>query len=504
MLKQKIVLSYGSMMITNVFSIIAGIIVARIAGPTVMGTVAFGLSFVMMWDFINDPGISTAHIKFVSEGRDQGKCLATYTRIKLGLVTIFLFVVFLTYFIQKLCLHVKYSSKATDLVILISLLTTLVSTIVQIPRASWFARIERAKIDLPSMIESISSKSIRILVAALGFGAVALSLVNLGTALLVLLPINLYFFMKEPFSKFDKQLAKDYLRYGAPLVFYAAAVNLFTYFDRVLLQNLTSVKQVGLYSVGFSFSQPFQYIGTVIGNLFFPLFSSKIAKSEFESIRQMILKYNRFLIIFILPVILLFVVYAPTLVWVLLGKAYLESVNVVRLVILGIFINIYQLPLGNLLMGSGKFRLAAIISWINTICFGGMIFFLASPHMLDMGATGAALAVLLSYLILTSLYYYAIRRLIPGLPYVRDFPFWLYQLAFAGVFYLIYSYFRGQNNLLVIYVFPFLFVILNFALQSATRMIKKSDWQALKKFLNLLELFGYIKREFKNRSSRNE
>jgi hypothetical protein len=41
MLKQKIVLSYGSIMVTNVFSIIAGIVVARIAGPTVMGTLAF-------------------------------------------------------------------------------------------------------------------------------------------------------------------------------------------------------------------------------------------------------------------------------------------------------------------------------------------------------------------------------------------------------------------------------------------------------------------------------
>jgi O-antigen/teichoic acid export membrane protein len=501
MLKQKIVLSYGSMMVTNVFSIIAGIIVARIVGPTVMGTLAFGLSFVMMWDFINDPGISTAHIKFVSEGRDQGKCLATYGVIKLGLVTVFSLVVLSVYSVQRLLLHAKYESRATDLVIFISLVTVVASRIVEIPRATWFARTERTKVDLPVMIESISSRSIRILIAALGFGAVALALVNLSTALLILLPINLYFFLKEPFAIFNNKLAKEYLRYGAPLVFLASSNTLYAYFDRVLLQNLTDVKQVGLYSIGFSFSQPFQYIGAAIGGLFFPLFSSKIAKNEFDSIRQMILKYNRFLVIFILPMVLLFVVYAPTLVPLLLGKAYLESINVVRLVILGIFINVYQLPLGNLLLGSGRFKLAAIINWANTIFFAGMIFFLAAPRMMNLGASGAALASFLSYVLLTSLYYYVNRKVIPGLHYIRDFPVWIFQLAFAGVFYFVYSYFYRERNLVLIYTFPIFFSIFNFGLMAVARLIKKSDWQDLKDFFNLSELFDYIKKELKNRPS---
>jgi O-antigen/teichoic acid export membrane protein len=499
MLKQKIVLSYGSMMVTNVFSIIAGIIVARLVGPTVMGTLAFGLSFVMMWDFINDPGVSTAHIKFVSEGRDQGSCLGTYSAIKFGLAILFASLVLSIYLVRKLMFHVRYDSKVTDLVILISLATVVVSRIIEIPRATWFARTERTKIDLPVMIESISSRSLRILVAALGFGAVALALANLSTALLIVLPINLYFFLKEPFSRFNKHLAMDYLRCGAPLILYGAAGTLYAYFDRVLLQNLTDVKQVGLYSIGFSFSQPFQYIGQVIGGLFFPLFSGMIAKSEFASIRQMIIKYNRFLVIFILPIVLLFVVYAPTLVPFLLGKAYLESINVVRLVILGIFINVYQLPLGSLLMGSGRFRLAAIIGWINTICFAGLIYFLAAPHVMNLGATGAALASFLSYVLLTSLYYVVNRKLIRGLRYIRDLPLWIYQFAFAGVSYLAYSFLYRQKNLAFIYVFPVLVLVVNLAVMAGTRLIKKSDWQNLKDFLNLSELFGYIKAELKNR-----
>jgi O-antigen/teichoic acid export membrane protein len=419
----------------------------------------------------------------------------------LGLATAFVSAVLGVYLIQKFFLHAKYDSKSTDLVIFISLLTAVISNIAHIPRASWIARTERTKIDIPFLFESVGSKSMRILIAALGFGAVGLSLVNLGAALLILLPINLYFFLKEPFSKFDKKLAKEYLRYGAPLIFLVAANTLFSYFDRVLLQNLTNAKQVGLYSVGFSFSQPFLYIGTAISGLFFPLFSSKIAKNEFESIRQLILKYNRFLIIFILPMVLLFVVYAPTLVLLLLGKAYLESVDVVRLVVLGIFINIYQLPLANVLMGAGRFRLAAIIGWINTICFAGLIYFLAAPHMLNLGATGAALAVFLSYVLLTSLYYYVNRKVIPRLQYIRDFSFWIFQFLFAAVSYLGYSYLYRHKNLAFIYAFPIFFIIFNFGLMAVARMIKKSDWENLRDFFNLSELFGYIKKELKNRPS---
>ena len=73
MLKQKFIVQYGSMAITQIVGMVAGIVVARLVGPGVMGMVAYATSFVSLLGFIN--GIfGSAHIKLVSEGRDH-KCM---------------------------------------------------------------------------------------------------------------------------------------------------------------------------------------------------------------------------------------------------------------------------------------------------------------------------------------------------------------------------------------------------------------------------------------------
>ena len=82
MLAQKIMLSYGSRLFIQLIQIIASIVVARVAGPTVLGTVAFGLAFVSMFEFLASFGIGPAHVKLVSEGQDLGKCISTYSVLK--------------------------------------------------------------------------------------------------------------------------------------------------------------------------------------------------------------------------------------------------------------------------------------------------------------------------------------------------------------------------------------------------------------------------------------
>lgn len=67
MLAQKLILGYDSKIVIQFIQIAAGILVAIIAGPTVLGAVAFGLAFVSMFEFLADLGIGTAHIKLISE-----------------------------------------------------------------------------------------------------------------------------------------------------------------------------------------------------------------------------------------------------------------------------------------------------------------------------------------------------------------------------------------------------------------------------------------------------
>ncbi len=100
MLKQKFIVQYGSMAITQIVGMVAGIIVARLAGPGVMGMVAYGTSYVSLFGFIN--GIfGTAHIKLVSEGRDHSECMGVFTRLQIICALIYFIVVLTLFLVQK-------------------------------------------------------------------------------------------------------------------------------------------------------------------------------------------------------------------------------------------------------------------------------------------------------------------------------------------------------------------------------------------------------------------
>ena len=83
MLAQKLVLSYASKIAVQFIQMAAMFVVARIVGPNVLGTVAFGLAFVSMFLFVSDLGLSSAHMKLISEGQDEAKCIGTFGRLKI-------------------------------------------------------------------------------------------------------------------------------------------------------------------------------------------------------------------------------------------------------------------------------------------------------------------------------------------------------------------------------------------------------------------------------------
>jgi O-antigen/teichoic acid export membrane protein len=148
MLAQKLVLSYYSKIASQMIQIAVSIVVARVAGPTVLGTVAFGLAFANMFKFLADLGIGTAHIKLISGGRDEAACIGTFARMKLFLIGVFFMVVLSIFLIQKHILHHNFESIIHERVILISLISLTIQFIFFIPRTTFAAKTEQAKQDL--------------------------------------------------------------------------------------------------------------------------------------------------------------------------------------------------------------------------------------------------------------------------------------------------------------------------------------------------------------------
>ena len=159
MLSQKLILSYSIKIIIQFFQIAVTIVVARVAGASVFGTVAFGLAYVSMFLFIADVGMGTAHIKLISEGKDESLCIGTFSRVQFVLSVIFFIVILSIYLFQKYVFDYKFESKVHEQVILIYIAIVTIQSFLNIPISTFMARTEQARMDIPDLIKFFFIKS---------------------------------------------------------------------------------------------------------------------------------------------------------------------------------------------------------------------------------------------------------------------------------------------------------------------------------------------------------
>ena len=100
MLKQKFLITYLTAILSLIFGMASSIIIARIAGPNVVGTLAFGMAFVTVFQFIADLGIGTAHQKLVTSTNDISDYIATYAVLKISTSFLFLVIIVAYYYVQ--------------------------------------------------------------------------------------------------------------------------------------------------------------------------------------------------------------------------------------------------------------------------------------------------------------------------------------------------------------------------------------------------------------------
>ncbi|NJO92342.1 MAG: oligosaccharide flippase family protein [Chloroflexia bacterium] len=375
-------------------TIAASIVVARVAGPTVMGTVAWALAYVQMLGFIADLGLGTAHIKMISEGKDLDKCIGTFIFLKLSASFLYFLVFMGNYLFQKFILGNEFESQTHEYVVFISLGMLMLQDIQTIASSTFAGKTEQAKQDIPYMIRGIMFQIFRVVIVLLGGKAVALAFGNLAAGILIF-PFYVYLFKKYPIGKFDKTLAKQYLKIAAPVLILGAATTLTNTIDKVLLQEFADSEQVGYYTAGFRVGGFILLISRSMSLLFFPMFSAAVAKGDFNYIKEKIFKFERFSFLFILPVVILITLYAEDVVMILLGDQYTPSIKIMAIVTVALFLDVFNTPYGNVITGLGKFKLVAVISIANLMVYAGLLLFFLTNKELDHGSQGVAYSLLI-------------------------------------------------------------------------------------------------------------
>jgi len=495
MLAQKLIFSYSSKIFMQFIQVAVTIVVARIAGATVLGTVAFGTAFVSMFIFISDFGVGSAHIKLVSEGKDEAACNGTFIRIQAFLVGVFFIVVLGFFLSQKYIFYYQFESPVHEQVIIVTLIAVTLSRVLYVFKASFMSKTEQAKQDIPAFIELLIFQSLRLIVVLLGYRALAIAFSKL-IAVIVITPVYIILFKNYIVGKFDRDLAKLYFLISFPVLITNIVDSFTKYVDKVFLQYLTNSAEVGYYVAGFRIGGLILMIGSSVGLLLFPTFSKAFSQNDFNRINSIIKKYEKFSLSFIFPVAMALSIYSDVIVNTVLGKEYIKTIPVLSIINISAFVFTFIISYGNALTGNGMFKLVAKLYIVNLLLFLSLTFFLVSPGLLNLGSTGLAASLLISNMFLGGLFIFFVRVKIKKIDVLPGLRLLVFGTVFSIIAFWIYQEFLFQMYL------KMLFAVLYFSgywgLAMAFKLIHRKDWLMLRELLNFKKMAVYVKSEIRN------
>ena len=497
MLKQRFLVDFGSKLFIYFLTSVAGILVSRIAGPEVIGTIGYATSFVSMFFFIFAL-FGTAHIKIVSEGENARDSNIVYTIIIFATLILFVSLVLGYMYIQKNFFD-KPFTETEEIVIYLTIVLIGLKGLFKIPEITFTALLEQVKINFPKLIQAVVYNVGRIIVVLLGFKAIALVSVNVLSSI-VILPIYIYL-MKKDFlaGKWNNDLFKRYLQIGFPILIINFTMTLTGNYAIVLFKDFSSVIELGYFFGATSLASMLIMIGGTAGSLFFPLFSKAFSEKKFGLIKDQIFKYERFLFLFVLPIIIILSVNAYTIIPFLLGDQYFASVPIFSILVFFSFIKIWGMPYYNLINGINKFNLNAIIHVFFTVVYFVILYFMTHRDYLNLGGLGLAITMLSFNIVKLSIWYFFANKTIDVKFDKSLLKFTIFSIVvyFMGKF--VFEYFIFDLNYWLKFAFLLLYTVFIYTSLYLIGLMQKSDVEFIIKLINVKALSDYFKSELKRK-----
>jgi O-antigen/teichoic acid export membrane protein len=225
---------------------------------------------------------------------------------------------------------------------------------------------------------------------------------------LLALPVAVWAIKKDLVLRFDLAISKRLLEYGHPFIFAGLAYWLFGSMDRWMLAWLSSVEEVGIYSVASRFASVVLFISTAFGQAWSPV-AMKIRLDNTSTYR---LIFGDILIVLCCGMLLAsagVALFAYEIIWWLLPHQYISAALPTSVLCLGVA---FQATIQVTAVGISierRTHLFARLSWVAV----GVNFLLNLLLIPRYGALGAAWATLASYMLLSGSYLFFTQRLHP-------------------------------------------------------------------------------------------
>ncbi len=192
--------------------------------------------------------------------------------------------------------------------------------------------------------------------------------------------------------KFDKSIAITLLKDSWPIIFSGAFALIYSRIDQVLIKNMLDAHSVGIYGAGVAIVEAWYFLPNIIMSSLFPaIINAKI--SSVDIYRERLKKLSVFLFILALMISLLTSIFAPLIIKILYGSAFIGSVWILQIYIWSIIGSFLSNLATNYLVAENYRKISFFMNFLPML----MNIILNIIWIPIYGIAGAAFATLISY-----------------------------------------------------------------------------------------------------------
>ncbi|MCD6512973.1 MAG: polysaccharide biosynthesis C-terminal domain-containing protein [Thermoplasmata archaeon] len=495
--------------LTGLLNYVALYVIARfyIFPKFAIGLLNFSIGFAAIFSIIANLGFPSAHIKRVSEGKDIGKCNATFFTIRLVLISLMTIATFSSIFIWRHVLHRGFQSELQEISVYIMLSYYILLALSQNFTVTYRAKKEIAISQLPMVFEATARTLATIYFVFMNYPVIYIVYTYIIGGFILFL--SSYYFFKEPVEKPNKEIFLSYLKFAIPVSLASVSYIIMTNLDKVLVQLFWSYNEGADYFSIVRISRYINNITVAFGMLLLPTISYMAVMDRGKELKELSIKAERYLSMILMPIVFIMIFLAKPIIHIMLTDKFYTAIPILQILPLFALFDALERPYGTQLLGLDmpKFsrnRMLLMLS-INTVL--NIILIPRDIRSLNirlagMAGEGAAIATVVAYF--------------AGLVYTRIV---VYRLNKTGFNFAVIKHFFAAiiSGMISNYIFTRIYIISRWyelvfagivalaiyvAILAIIREFRKEDMELFLDTANPLKMFGYIKDEINSKRTK--
>jgi O-antigen/teichoic acid export membrane protein len=478
-------LSFIGMAISNITLYASRLVVARYMDASEYGMIFLGMlimNIIMIFATLALEAGVTRYVPYYAAKNEKGKVKGLFaSSLKLSIpVGILAFLI--TFFLSDYIAITFFHEPSLASVIRIFSLAVPFFVAYKIFEAGFIAM---KRMDLCTGVRDIFRPLFTILLVFLvlffGFGFLGAT-ISYAAGFIVMSILSYLVIKRKIFPLFGTRtkaapMEKKLLKYSIPVLLYTIAWAFVPKIDTLMIGALKTTADVGLYQTALPTSQLVIIPASALGSLFLPVISELLARKKACDINETYKVVSKWSFYIVFPMFLVLFMYSGAIINMLFGYEYIEAKTALSLLAIASLIFMFNSFSMNMLNMLEKNKFLFINSIVTLIAAVYLNYLLIPAY----GINGAAIAMAISYSIMTALSILEVRHFCGAHPFHRD----MFKSVVAGIVSIIIVYYATKTlfadlNVFILAPMMLVFIALYSLLLLALRGMGKEDIMILK------------------------